>query len=174
MAHLVVVGDTDELAKVSLSLGGDLHEVLAAVGHLHDAHAGALVVDEILLALLQHIQGQARGAGGEVKLALRGRGGADGDAGAARVGGDGGLARHNLLADDGAGAESHGGGHAESSHRCVVVVVWCFWGGGIGRAEGKWRLFLLFLARGSFSETSDFFSTFFFLFLRGRGGHEFC
>lgn len=31
------------------------HELLATVAHLHDAHAGALVVDEVSLGLLQHL-----------------------------------------------------------------------------------------------------------------------
>ena len=115
-AHLVVVGDADELAEVGLGLLGDLHEVLAAVGHLHDAHARALVVDEVLLALLEDVERQARGAGGEVVLALRG-GGADDDAGARGARGDGRLTGGHPAAGDGARAEGHGDGGSESSHR---------------------------------------------------------
>ena len=115
--YLVVVGDSDELAEVSLGLFRDLHEVLAAVGHLHDGHAGALVVDQVLLAVLEDVEGQARGAGGEVPLAVAGR--LDGDGGAGL--GDDSLAGGHLAAGDGAGAEGHAGGHAESSHLSSAI-----------------------------------------------------
>ena len=58
---LVVGGDADELAEVGLGLLGDLHEVLAAVGHLHDGHAGALVVDQVLLASSRTSRAAPRG-----------------------------------------------------------------------------------------------------------------
>lgn len=55
---LVVGGDAQQRAQVGLRLGGDGHELLAAVAHLHHAHAGALVVDQVALRLLQHLAGR--------------------------------------------------------------------------------------------------------------------
>tara|TARA_B110000971_G_scaffold214436_1_gene246503 strand:- start:2219 stop:2557 length:339 start_codon:yes stop_codon:yes gene_type:complete len=91
------------------------------------AHAGvkinALVVHQVLLHLLQHIQGKARGARGEVELAFGGRGGADHDGGARGAGRDGGAAGRDVAAGD-AGAERHGVHVRESSHfDCVRRVV---------------------------------------------------
>lgn len=40
--HLVVVRHLEQRAQVGLGGGGDAHEVLAAVRHLHDGHAAAL------------------------------------------------------------------------------------------------------------------------------------
>lgn len=49
---LVVGGNVHQLAQVLLGLLDHGLELLAAVAHLHDAHASALVVDEVLLRLL--------------------------------------------------------------------------------------------------------------------------
>eukprot|EP00983_Pelagomonas_calceolata_P000955 33630-Pelagomonas_calceolata.AAC.3 len=52
----VVGGDVQQLAQILLGLGRDAHELLAAMAHLHDAHTGALVVDDVRLRLLQDLQ----------------------------------------------------------------------------------------------------------------------
>lgn len=49
----------------------DRHELLAAMAHLHHAHAAAVPVEHFVGSLPQHFFGQRRGAGGEIKDAHR-------------------------------------------------------------------------------------------------------
>mmetsp|Transcript_889 Transcript_889/g.1216 ORF Transcript_889/g.1216 Transcript_889/m.1216 type:complete len:437 (-) Transcript_889:85-1395(-) len=53
--NLVIEGDVQKLAKVSLSPLNNAVELLAAMAHLHDAHAAALPVNKISLSLLKNI-----------------------------------------------------------------------------------------------------------------------
>ena len=64
--HLVVVGDAHEVSEILLGLIGNLLKDLGAVGHFHDAHAGAAVVHHLIADLLQHRFGHGGRAGGEV------------------------------------------------------------------------------------------------------------
>lgn len=48
--HLIVVGDIHRLAQQPLRFVPDLIERRGAVAHLHDAHAGALVVHQVIAA----------------------------------------------------------------------------------------------------------------------------
>mmetsp|Transcript_102999 Transcript_102999/g.291721 ORF Transcript_102999/g.291721 Transcript_102999/m.291721 type:complete len:279 (+) Transcript_102999:812-1648(+) len=63
---LVVARDPVDVPEVLLGLRGDGHVLLRAVRHLHHAHARALVVHELLLHLLEHLQRHLTGAGREV------------------------------------------------------------------------------------------------------------
>mmetsp|Transcript_55687 Transcript_55687/g.122255 ORF Transcript_55687/g.122255 Transcript_55687/m.122255 type:complete len:203 (+) Transcript_55687:720-1328(+) len=63
---LVVVRHSEDVAQVLLGLVGNGHELLGAVGHLHDAHAAALVINELLLNLLEDLQGHLARARREV------------------------------------------------------------------------------------------------------------
>mmetsp|Transcript_77621 Transcript_77621/g.216930 ORF Transcript_77621/g.216930 Transcript_77621/m.216930 type:complete len:202 (-) Transcript_77621:65-670(-) len=63
---LVVARDPVDVPEVLLGLRGDGHVLLGAVRHLHHAHARALVVHELLLHLLEHLQRHLTGAGREV------------------------------------------------------------------------------------------------------------
>lgn len=80
----VVGGDGEEGTEIGLGFLDDEVEVLATVAHLHDAHAAALVVEEISLSFEDDGFRQGGGAGGEVKEAIfggnRGRRGAHGGA----------------------------------------------------------------------------------------------
>ena len=46
--------DREQLAQVGLRLGGDRHELLAAVAHLHDAHAAAAPVEHLWSVLTDY------------------------------------------------------------------------------------------------------------------------
>ena len=65
--HLIVIGNTHQLAQIGLSLGRDLLEHLGAVAHLHDAHTAAAVVHHLIADLLQHGLRHHGGAGGEIE-----------------------------------------------------------------------------------------------------------
>lgn len=120
----VVVGDPKEGAQIGLRLLDHAVELLAAVAHLHDAHARPAVVVQLRLRPQQHGLRQGGGAGGEVEDALRGhaggsggRGGRDGGAGDGGPGPDGdggpGGGAEGIAADDqeGVGRGGGGGGH---------------------------------------------------------------
>ena len=64
--HLVVVGNLQELAQVGLGRLDDVREGLGAVAHLHDGHAGAVVVEHLGGRLAQHLLGKHSGTGGKV------------------------------------------------------------------------------------------------------------
>ena len=68
--HLIVIGDTHQLAQVSLGLLGDLHKSLVAVAHLHHGHAGAAIVHHLIADLLQHGLGHHSGACRKVKRTI--------------------------------------------------------------------------------------------------------
>jgi hypothetical protein len=52
--HLVGVGHGEQRAQIGLGLLDGGVELLPAVAHLHDAHPGAAVVDQLRLRLLEH------------------------------------------------------------------------------------------------------------------------
>mmetsp|Transcript_24602 Transcript_24602/g.64247 ORF Transcript_24602/g.64247 Transcript_24602/m.64247 type:complete len:268 (-) Transcript_24602:91-894(-) len=63
---LVVARDPVDVPEVLLGLRGDGHVLLGAVRHLHHAHPRTLVVHELPLHLLEHLQRHLAGARGEV------------------------------------------------------------------------------------------------------------
>ena len=68
--NLVVIGNAHQLAQVSLGLVDDLLEHLAAVAHLHDAHAAAAVVHHLITDFLQNGFRHHSRTGGEVKCTV--------------------------------------------------------------------------------------------------------
>ena len=64
--YLVVIGDVHEVAKILLGLVNDLLEDLGTVAHLHDAHAGAFIIHEVVTNALKHLLGEDGGTCGEV------------------------------------------------------------------------------------------------------------
>ena len=64
--HLVVVRNGQQLAQIGLGLGDDLREGRRTMTHLHDGHAGALVIEHLARRLLQDLLGEYRRTGGEV------------------------------------------------------------------------------------------------------------
>src|SRR6185436_1913385 len=65
--HLVVVRDRQELAQVLFRLRRDRHEFLAAMAHLHHAHAGAAPVEHFVAGARQDFLGQDRRPRAEIK-----------------------------------------------------------------------------------------------------------
>jgi hypothetical protein len=111
----VGVGHGEQRAQVGLGLLDGRVELLPAVAHLHDAHPGAAVVDELLLRLLEHGERQRGRARREV---------VDAPVPGARAGGCRGWRRHRRAADP-------GGAGGEADGRC---------GGGRGRALEEERV----------------------------------
>ena len=64
--HLVVIRNAHQFSKITLSLGRDLHVILPAVRHLEHAHSAPLVVHQVSLHFLEHIQRQRRRSRREV------------------------------------------------------------------------------------------------------------
>ena len=64
--HLVVVGNLQKLAQVGLGRLDDVREGLGAMAHLHDGHAGAVVVKHLGGRLAQHLLGKHSRTGGKV------------------------------------------------------------------------------------------------------------
>jgi hypothetical protein len=58
--HLVVGRNAHQFAQVGLGLGGDAHELLAAVAHFHDRGAAAVPVEHFLGRLLENFLRQRR------------------------------------------------------------------------------------------------------------------
>src|SRR5690348_6195983 len=65
--HLVVLRYRQQLAQVGLGLGGDADELLAAMAHLHHAHAGAMPVEHLVAGTRKDFLGQHRGTGAEIE-----------------------------------------------------------------------------------------------------------
>ena len=71
---LVALGDVHELAEFCLGLVEDLLENLGAMAHLHDGHAGTLIVGDLSAGALEDLQRKHGGACGEVEYAIIGHG----------------------------------------------------------------------------------------------------
>ncbi len=67
---LVVVRNAHQRAEIRLRLVNDLLEHLAAVGHFHDAHAAAVIVQHLVPDLFQHLNGHRGGTCGEIVNAI--------------------------------------------------------------------------------------------------------
>ena len=65
--HLVALGHAHELAELLLGLVEDALVNLGAVAHLHDGHAGALVVGDLSACAVQHFQRKHGRAGRKVE-----------------------------------------------------------------------------------------------------------
>jgi hypothetical protein len=102
----VGVGHGEERAQVGLGLLDGGVELLPAVAHLHDAHPGAAVVDELLLRLLEDGERERGRARREV-------------VDAPVPGGGRGRRRHRRAADPGgAGGEADRGCRSGSPRSC--------------------------------------------------------
>ena len=64
--NLIVIGDPHQITQILLSLVDDGLENLRTVRHLHNAHTGAAVVQQLVADLFQHRNGHGRGTGGEI------------------------------------------------------------------------------------------------------------
>ena len=64
--YLVVVGDAHEVAKILLGLVDDLLIDLRTVRHLHDAHAGTLIVHHFVADFFQNLLRHGGGTCGEI------------------------------------------------------------------------------------------------------------
>ena len=64
--NLVIVGNTHQITQIGLSLVEDLLECLGAMGHLHNGHARAAVIQHLSCGLLKHADGKRGGTGGKV------------------------------------------------------------------------------------------------------------
>jgi hypothetical protein len=64
--HVEAIVEAEQPAGAGDGVVEDGLELLGAVAHLQDRHAGALVVEQVLLDLFEHRQGQRRRAGVEV------------------------------------------------------------------------------------------------------------
>ena len=64
--NLVIVGNAHQIAQVGLSLIENLLECLGAMGHLHNGHARAAVIQHLSCGLLKHADGKRGGTGGKV------------------------------------------------------------------------------------------------------------
>jgi hypothetical protein len=67
--HLVVGRNAHQFAQVGFGLGGDAHELLAAVAHFHDRSAAAVPIEHFVGGLLENLFGKA--AGPALKLKIR-------------------------------------------------------------------------------------------------------
>ena len=65
-AHLIVVGDVQHPAHGSLGVVDDLIKPFTAVAHLHHAHAGTVIVQQLRLCRFQNSLRQHRRAGAEI------------------------------------------------------------------------------------------------------------
>ena len=65
-AHLIIVGNVQYPAHGGLGVGDDLVKPFTAVAHLHHAHAGAVVVQQLCLCGFQNSLRQHRRAGAEI------------------------------------------------------------------------------------------------------------
>ena len=64
--NLIVIGDPHQITQILLSLVDDGLENLRTVRHLHNAHTGAAVVQQLVADLFQHRNRHGRGTGGEI------------------------------------------------------------------------------------------------------------
>src|SRR5437016_11190877 len=85
--QLVVLRHGEQLAQVALGVGGDADEFLAAMAHLHHAHAAAVPVEHLVARAREHLGGKHCRPGAEIEDARHqctvGPEGAGGSSGAA-------------------------------------------------------------------------------------------
>src|SRR6267378_3146780 len=65
--QLVILRDGEQLAQVAPGVGGDADEFLAAMAHLHHAHAGAVPVEHLVAGARQHLGGKHCRPGAEIE-----------------------------------------------------------------------------------------------------------
>ena len=71
---LIALGDVHQLAELGLGIVEDLLEHLGAVAHLHNGHAGAIVVGDFRAGALEDLQRKHGGTCGEIENAIVGHG----------------------------------------------------------------------------------------------------
>ena len=64
--HFIVRGDIQQITQILLGLGGNGHELIAAMAHFHDRQALAVPIKEFSLGALQDSFGKRRRTGTEV------------------------------------------------------------------------------------------------------------